>query len=212
MANTCLQFCGFVVSCLGWIGIIVATATNDWIFTCKYAVTTCKRMDELGSRGLWADCVISTALYHCIALTNIPSLPAYIQAARALMVGASILGLPAVALVLMAMPCINLGSEADSAKHKRAVLGGVLLLCMGLCGVVSTVWFPIGVHYDVGLMSFGFSLYAGWVGSAFCLLGGLMISCSSGGSTQRTEERFYYSKQGASNPNPSSNHAKSAHV
>lgn len=47
------------------------------------------------------------------------------------MVTASILGLPAVALVLMSMSCINLGSEAESAKNKRSVLGGVLILITG---------------------------------------------------------------------------------
>ncbi|MBN3298535.1 claudin-11 [Amia ocellicauda] len=212
MANSCLQLCGFMMSCFGWIGIIVATATNEWVFTCKYGMATCKKMDELGAKGLWADCVVSTVLYHCIALNQILSLPAYIQTTRALMITASILGLPAVALVLMAMPCINLGNEPESAKHKRAVLGGVLILLMALCGIVSTVWFPIGAHHETGLMSFGFSLYVGWVGSAFCLLGGSMISCCSGDSTQYTENRFYYSKQGSTNPAPSANHAKSAHV
>lgn len=75
MANTCLQFTGFVMSFLGWIGLIIATATNEWVVTCKYSMNTCKKMDELEAKGLWADCVISTALYHCITLTQILELP-----------------------------------------------------------------------------------------------------------------------------------------
>uniref|UniRef100_A0A8C2KDY6 Claudin n=1 Tax=Cyprinus carpio TaxID=7962 RepID=A0A8C2KDY6_CYPCA len=161
MANTCLQFTGFVMSFLGWIGLIIATATNEWVVTCKYNMNTCKKMDELEAKGLWADCVISTALYHCITLTQILELPAYIQTSRALMVTASILGLPAVALVLMSMSCINLGSEPESAKNKRSVLGGTIMLLTAFCGIVSTVWFPIGAHHERGLMSFGFSLYSG---------------------------------------------------
>lgn len=47
------------------------------------------------------------------------------------MVTASILGLPAVALVLMSMSCINLGSEPESAKNKRSVLGGTIILLTG---------------------------------------------------------------------------------
>lgn len=47
------------------------------------------------------------------------------------MITGSILGLPAVGLVLMSMPCINLGGEPESAKNKRSVLGGVLLLLVG---------------------------------------------------------------------------------
>ncbi|XP_018608725.1 claudin-11-like [Scleropages formosus] len=214
MANGCLRLCAFVVGCVGWIGLLIATATNDWVFTCKYGMNTCIKMDELGAKGLWTECVISTALYHCISFTQILELPAYMQTSRTLMVIGSILGLPALALVLLSLPCINLGNESESGKNKQSVLGGVLLLIMAICGIVSTVWFPIGAHYELGLMSFGFSLYAGWVGSAFCLLGGCMTSCcSSDPPAQYAENRFYYSKQGTVNTAPASaNHAKSAHV
>lgn len=75
MANSCLQMCGFLLSFIGWVGILIATATNDWVVTCKYGMNTCKKMDELGAKGLWAECVISTALYHCISLTQILELP-----------------------------------------------------------------------------------------------------------------------------------------
>ncbi|XP_017577807.1 claudin-11a [Pygocentrus nattereri] len=216
MANTCLQLTGFLVSLLGWVGLIIATATNEWVVTCKYGMNTCKKMDELGSKGLWAECVISTALYHCISLNQILELPAYIQTSRALMITASMLGLPAAALLLVSMPCVNLGGEGQSAKNKQALLGGALTLIVALCGIISTVWFPIGAHQEQALMSFGFSLYAGWVGAAFSLLGGCMIVCCSLESPAPYADsgRFYYSKHGQSNPtSPSStNHAKSAHV
>lgn len=83
-----------------------------------------------------------------------------------------------------------------------------------MCGIVSTVWFPIGAHREESLMSFGFSLYAGWVGAAFCLLGGCMITCCSAESPApyADHNRFYYSKQGPNTVPPSTNHAKSAHV
>lgn len=56
---------------------------------------------------------------------------AYVQTTRALMITGSILGLPAVGMLLMSMPCINLGGESQSSKNKRAVLGGVLILIVG---------------------------------------------------------------------------------
>ncbi|XP_041826998.1 claudin-11a [Melanotaenia boesemani] len=215
MANSCLQLSGFLLSFLGWLGIMIATSTNDWVTMCKYGLNTCKKMDELGAKGPWADCVISTALYHCVTLTQILDLPAYIQTTRALMVTGSILGLPAVGIILMSMPCISLGNEPQSSKNKRAILGGVLILIVSLCGMVSTIWFPIGAHQEQGLMSFGFSLYTGWVGTIFCLLGGSILTCSSESSSRSYQENnFYYSKQGGGNlPAASStNHAKSAHV
>ncbi|MED6257995.1 hypothetical protein ATANTOWER_001456 [Ataeniobius toweri] len=132
MANSCLQLCGFLLSSLGWLGIVIATSTNDWVTMCKYGVNTCKKMDELLSKGPWEECVISTALYHCASFTQILELPAYIQTTRALMIIGSILGLPAVGLLLMSMPCISLGNETQSSKNKRAILGGVLMLIVGM--------------------------------------------------------------------------------
>ncbi|KAM9842481.1 claudin-11a [Aulostomus maculatus] len=217
MANSCLQLGGFLISCLGWVGIVIATATNEWVTTCKYGLNTCKKMDELGSKGPWAECVLSTGLYHCISLTQILDLPAYIQTTRALMITGSILGLPAVGMLLMSMPCINLGNEPQSSRNKRTILGGVLILIVALCGMVSTVWFPIGAHQEHGLMSFGFSLYTGWVGTIFSLLGASILTCCSTESSSHSYQennRFYYSKQGSGNPpaTTSVNHAKSAHV
>ncbi|XP_034531349.1 claudin-11a [Notolabrus celidotus] len=218
MANSCLQLSGFLISCLGWLGILIATSTNDWVMMCKYGLNTCKKMDELGAKGPWAECVISTGLYHCYTLTQILELPAYIQTTRALMITGSILGLPAALMCLMSMPCINLGSEPQSAKNKRTILGGVLIIIVGLCGSVSTVWFPIGAHQEQGLMSFGFSLYTGWMGTIFSLLGGSILTCcSSDDSSSRSYQdnnRFYYSKQGGGNAPTAAatNHAKSAHV
>lgn len=95
------------------------------------------------------------------------------------------------------------------------------LVSTALCGLVSTVWFPIGAHQEQGIMSFGFSLYVGWVGTVFSLLAGSILACcssdsssSSSSAAYQDNNRFYYSKQGGANP-PSAaspNHAKSAHV
>uniref|UniRef100_H3CER9 Claudin n=1 Tax=Tetraodon nigroviridis TaxID=99883 RepID=H3CER9_TETNG len=217
MALMCRQIIGSGASSAGWVGLIVATATNDWVRTC-YSLAACLRMDELVSKGLWAECIVSPSLYHCGAREQILSLPAaYVQTSRALMVCACLLGLPAVLLVLMSMPCIRLQNDS-SAIRQRSRVGGVLFLCMALCGIISTVWFPVGAHSDGGLM-FGFSLYAGWVGAALCLLGGVIILfchfLSPGGPSR--ENSFYFSRQasraGPLGPlEPPANHAKSARV
>ncbi|XP_005992796.1 claudin-11 [Latimeria chalumnae] len=209
MGSTCLQVLGFLSSCIGWIGIIVATVTNDWVLTCRYGINTCRKLDEVGSKGLWADCVISAALYHCKPLADIITLPAYIQTSRALMIFACVLGLPAIFLVLAALPCIKLGAESESTKYRWTVVGGVLILLMAVSAIIATVWFSVSSHHESNLVSFGYSLYAGWIGSALCLFGGSAISCCSGESPQYSENRYYYSSQG---PAASPTHAKSAHV
>ncbi|KAM9436863.1 claudin-11-like, partial [Clarias gariepinus] len=141
----------------------------------------------------------------------------YIQTCRALMVAAFLLGLPSALMALLATPCVRLGDESDGTKRKRAVFAGILALIMSVCGLVSTVWFPIGAYHQDGLLTFGLSLYAGWLGSAFCLLGGSILTCCSGGGddlAQRPEKSFYYSKDLgiAGSVQATNSHAKSALV
>ncbi|KGL84095.1 Claudin-11, partial [Tinamus guttatus] len=124
MVATCLHLAGFVCSFIGWIGVVVATATNDWVVTCGYTITTCRKMDELGSKGLWADCVMATGLYHCKPLVDILILPGYVQACRALMIAASVLGL------ITVLPCIRMGHEPGAAKYRRSQLGGILIILL----------------------------------------------------------------------------------
>uniref|UniRef100_A0A3P9MMZ2 Uncharacterized protein n=1 Tax=Oryzias latipes TaxID=8090 RepID=A0A3P9MMZ2_ORYLA len=128
MANSCVQLSGFLLGFLGWLGIIIATATNDWVHTCHHGMSVCKMMDDYRAMGPWANCVLRAGNSHCQSLTQIFDLPVYIQTTRALMIIASILGLPAAGILLMSMPCINLGNDLQSSKNKRAILGGVLLL------------------------------------------------------------------------------------
>lgn len=75
MALMCRQIIGSGAASAGWVGLIVATATNDWVRTCDYSLAACLRMDELVSKGLWAECIISSALYHCGAREQILTLP-----------------------------------------------------------------------------------------------------------------------------------------
>lgn len=75
MALMCRQILGSGAGSVGWVGLMVATATNDWVRTCDYSLTACLRMDELVSKGLWAECIVSPALYHCSAREQILALP-----------------------------------------------------------------------------------------------------------------------------------------
>uniref|UniRef100_A0A8C6T414 Claudin n=1 Tax=Neogobius melanostomus TaxID=47308 RepID=A0A8C6T414_9GOBI len=213
MASMCRLVTGLVGSCTGWVGLIVATATNDWVHTCDHSMSMCMGMDEVGSRGLWAKCTISPVLSHCTSLSQVLTLPAYILTSRALMISACLLGLPALLLVLMSMPCVRLQNPSIT-KLNRSRIGGSLYLVMALFGIISTVWFPISAK---GLMSFGFSLYAGWVGVALCLLGGIIIlwCCGSNPSLSRGDSSFYYSRsRGVAMPRdqPANQPAKSALV
>ncbi|XP_038153896.1 claudin-11-like [Cyprinodon tularosa] len=217
MAHICRQLIGIGGSCAGWVGLIFATATNDWVRTCDYSVATCLRMDELGSRGLWAECVVSPSLYQCVSLDQMFSLSAYVQVSRALMISVCLLGLPALLLVLLSTPCIRLPTNASTTVKKRNTrVGGILFIIMAVFGAVATIWFPIGANKTEHLMSFGYSLYVGWAGAGLCLLSGIIILCFLVAliDDESREKSFFYSRRGgtAREVDRPSNHAKSERV
>ncbi|KFV68767.1 Claudin-11 [Dryobates pubescens] len=205
MVATCLHLAGFVCSFIGWIGVVVATATNDWVVTCGYTITTCRKMDELGSKGLWADCVMATGLYHCKPLVDILILPGINKSQNKMLLLVTYL-IPTAFHVREMYP-VRMGHEPGAAKYRRSQLGGILIILLAMCGVVATIWFPVCAHRETTIMSFGYSLYTGWIGSALCLFGGCVIVCCSGDAQTFGENRFYYAS-GSSSPT----HAKSAHV
>uniref|UniRef100_A0A3Q3K7J7 Uncharacterized protein n=1 Tax=Monopterus albus TaxID=43700 RepID=A0A3Q3K7J7_MONAL len=185
-STVCRHFTGSAASCAGWVGVIVATATNDWVWTCDYMMRICIHMKELYSRGFWADCEVSQSLYHCKTHDQVLSLPAYVQTSRALMVLACVVGcLPAALLVLMSMPCVPVISlRVRRVHHLR-------------CNLSAFVSSPA-------------------VGSALCLLGGSVILCCHSSDTwiPSRENSFFYSRQQAmaTAVDAPANHAKSAQV
>lgn len=65
-------------------------------------------------------------------------------------------------------------------------------------------------------MSFGYSLYVGWVGAGLCLLGGVVILCFQVAliTNPSRENSFFYSRRGgtAREVDSSANHAKTERV
>lgn len=57
--------------------------------------------------------------------------PGFLQACRALMIIALILGLASMIMAIMGLKCISIGSASDQAKSKMAATGGILFLLAG---------------------------------------------------------------------------------
>lgn len=81
-------------------------------------------------------------------------------------------------------------------------------MILAICAAIATIWFPVCAHQESTIVTFGYSLYSGWIGAALSLLGGSISACCLGRSQDLLENRFYYSSQGSSTPT----HAKSVNV
>ncbi|XP_075583627.1 LOW QUALITY PROTEIN: claudin-7, partial [Pelecanus crispus] len=110
----------------------------------------------------------------------------YLQATRALMVLAGVLGLLAAGEAVLGMKCTRCGDDNPRRKAGTAAAGGGLFLLAGLTGLVACSWYghrivtnfydptvPVNSKYE-----FGPAIFVGWAGAALTLLGGAMLSCS----------------------------------
>lgn len=62
----------------------------------------------------------------------------YIQACRALMIVALVLGLLSIVLALLGLKCTKLGSTSENTKGKMALTAGSLFILSGQCDVTQT--------------------------------------------------------------------------
>ncbi|KAM8794228.1 claudin-7-like [Eudromia elegans] len=192
MASGALQLLGLALAVAGWAALAVATALPQWQVssfagdTIVTAVATAK--------GLWMACAWqSTGQLQCKVYDSLLSLSPSLQATRALMVVALVLGALALVVATMGMKCTRCGDEDKARKARVATAGGVIYVVAGLAALVTCSWYGHQIvrdFYDVTVpvnlkYEFGAAIFVGWAGSALTLLGGALLSCScsKGGKT-----------------------------
>ncbi|KAM9209562.1 claudin-7 [Dugong dugon] len=193
MANSGLQLLGFSLAMLGWVGLVACTAIPQWQMS-SYAgdnIITSQAM----YKGLWMDCITqSTGLMSCKMYDSVLSLPAALQATRALMVVSLVLGFLAMFVATMGMKCTRCGGDDKVKKARIAMTGGIVFIVAGLAALTACSWYghqivqdfysslvPVNAKYE-----FGPAIFIGWAGSALVLLGGALLSCSCPGSDSKT--------------------------
>lgn len=72
------------------------------------------------------------------------------------MIAASVLGLPAIFLLITVLPCIRMGHEPGAAKYRRSQLGGILIILLGKA--------PAGLEPVPCSSVFSGRISAGWAG------------------------------------------------
>uniref|UniRef100_UPI00358EAA88 claudin-11-like n=1 Tax=Myxine glutinosa TaxID=7769 RepID=UPI00358EAA88 len=204
MKDNGLQTVGTLLAGLSWVALLLTTATNDWVHMCTYGYNTCLRFGDLASKGLWVECVTQHGFYHCKPFENILRLPAYMQACRALMLLSCIVTVPALLMACSALCCTTLSQDAARTIRGRTRSAGIVMLLVGLCSLVASVWFPVSAHRENPIMSFGYSLYLAWIGSVLALLSAGLLACCTAAVDEGEARR--------SRIGTSSTHAKSVHV
>ncbi|XP_058141883.1 claudin-15 [Dasypus novemcinctus] len=173
---------GFFVAAVGLLMLGVTLANSYWrVSTVHGNVITTNTVFE----NLWYSCATdSLGVYNCWEFPSMLALSGYIQACRALMITAILLGFLGLFLGLVGLRCTKVWDTALSRKAKLAATAGALYILTGICGMVAISWYAANVTRDFFDPFFrgtkyelGPALYLGWSASLLCLLGGACL-CS----------------------------------
>ncbi|XP_057623411.1 claudin-18 isoform X2 [Chionomys nivalis] len=200
MSVTACQGLGFVVSLIGFAGVIAATCMDQWSTQDLYnnPVTA-----VFNYQGLWRSCVReSSGFTECRGYFTLLGLPAMLQAVRALMIVGIVLGVFGILVSIFALKCIRIGSMDDSAKAKMTLTSGILFIISGICAIigvsvfanmlVTNFWMSTANMFGgMGGMvqtvqtryTFGAALFVGWVAGGLTLIGGVMMCIACRGLT-----------------------------
>ncbi|KAK6295568.1 hypothetical protein J4Q44_G00332810 [Coregonus suidteri] len=137
-------------------------------------------------QNLFHSCAENSAgIRNCKDFESMLALPGYIQACRALMIIALLLGLASIIVSVLGLKCTKIGSTSEQAKGKIALTGGSLLILSGLSTLTAVSWYAArvvqefhdpffaGVRFELGA-----GLYMGWGAACLAILGGVMLCCS----------------------------------
>ncbi|XP_078535638.1 claudin-4-like [Lissotriton helveticus] len=184
MASMGLQILGIALAVIGWVGAIVVCALPMWRVTAFIgnSIVTAQIMWE----GLWMNCVVqSTGQMQCKIYDSLLALPQDLQAARALVVIAIVVGILGVLMSIMGGKCTNC-VEGESTKAKVMIVSGVVFLLAGIMMLIPVSWSANNIIRDfynplvveAQKRELGASLYIGWASAALLLLGGGLLCCN----------------------------------
>ncbi|XP_026082807.1 claudin-15-like isoform X2 [Carassius auratus] len=217
-----VQLLGFLMCLGGWLLSFVSLVNDSW--------RTSTFADQLilslwYYQNLWQSCAeSSTGITNCKKFESMLSLAGYIQACRALMIIALILGLLAVILAVMGLKCTKLGSTSEETKGKISLTAGIMFILSGVCVMVAVSWYAVRVvqefydpFYGGTKYELGAGLYLGWAAAALEIIGGAIL-CTSFKSSRPAQTRSLNYNYIASQPQkiyrsaPSENSVSKAYV
>ncbi|XP_056910523.1 claudin-3-like [Takifugu flavidus] len=179
-----MEIVGIALGVIGFIITIVSTALPMWRVTAFIGanIITAQVIWE----GLWMNCVTqSTGQMQCKVYDSLLALTPELQASRAMMVIAIILGVLGVMISIVGAKCTNC-IEEEGAKAKVMIIAGIFFILGGVLVLIPVSWTAhvvIRDFYNPILSNpqrreLGAALYIGWAAAALLLIGGAML-CSS---------------------------------
>ncbi|XP_061595732.1 uncharacterized protein LOC133459618 [Cololabis saira] len=185
------QLLGLALAIIGWLGTIVICALPTWKVTAFIGANIVT--SQVIWEGMWMNCVTqSTGQMQCKVYDSLLALPQDLQAGRALVVIAILIGVIGILLGVIGGKCTNFVPE-EREKSRVAIASGVVLIIAGVLVLVPVCWtantiirdFYSPLTISAQKRELGASLYImasmgmQMLASALCLVGwaGVIICC-----------------------------------
>ncbi|KAM6985633.1 claudin-10-like [Aplochiton taeniatus] len=201
MSSMVTEILAFALSTSGWVLVSSTLPTDYWKVSSLdgTVITTATYWSNL-----WKTCVTdSTGVSNCKDFPSMLALDGYIQACRALMITAIILGFFGSIFALVGMKCTKIGGT-DKSKANIACFSGVIFILSGVSSLSSCSLYAHRItaeFFDPMYMAqkyeLGAALFIGWAGSILCILGGAMLCFSIVGTSTKSPSQRGYVYRGA---------------
>ncbi|XP_071362624.1 claudin-4-like isoform X3 [Trachinotus anak] len=199
MVSSGRQILGMALALIGFLGSILICAVPMWKVTAFIGANIVT--SQLTWEGLWMNCVMqSTGQMQCKVYDSLLALSQDLQAARALVVIAIIVGVFGILLGVVGGKCTNC-LEDERQKSKVAIAAGITFLIAGLLVLIPVCWtantitrdFHNPILINAQRRELGASLYIGWGAAGLLLLGGGLLCCRSVLQCQQRKDSVKYS-------------------
>nr|XP_019952945.1 PREDICTED: claudin-4-like [Paralichthys olivaceus] len=199
MVSAGRQILGMASAFIGFLGSIIICALPTWKVTAFIGANIVT--SQVIWEGLWMNCVKqSTGQMQCKVYDSLLALPRDLQAARALVILAIIIGVFGILLSVVGGKCTNFVSE-ERQKCKVAIAAGIIFIVAGVMVLIPASWTAntiIRDFYNPMLINaqkreLGASLYIGWASAGLLFLGGGLL-CSSCPPRDENDYNVKYAK------------------
>ncbi|XP_028654170.2 claudin-15-like isoform X1 [Erpetoichthys calabaricus] len=181
--NSAVEALGLLLGVIASFLLGISLGNSSWrVSTVHNSVITTSTIYE----NLWMSCATDSAGgFNCWMFPSLLALSGYIQACRALMIAAIVMGVLGSIAALIGLQCTKVGGDNYTVKGRIAGVGGVLYILGGLCAMVAISWYAFnitreffdplypGIKYEIGP-----ALYIGWCAGTMAIFGGLCLVCS----------------------------------
>lgn len=179
-----LEIIGLGLCVLGSLLVMVACALPMWKVTAfiEANIVVAQTIWD----GLWMSCVVqSTGQMQCKVHDSVLALTHDLQAARALTIISSVMGVLGLMVTIAGAQCTNC-IRAENIKARVVNAGGVIYIISGLLFLVPLCWMAHNIISDFynpqvpasKKRELGPALYIGWAATAMLLMGGALLCCS----------------------------------